>query len=409
VAATKIDKCRVCYSTDLFNFIDLGEVPVADNFTKNLDTEVKYRLSVNFCQTCGWSQLSSVLDPKFLYQNDYPYDSRMTITGKAHWHELASSVKEIYGFKIGEKCLDVGSNTGALLSEFESLGFKVTGVDPSEVAVLEAEKFGISTACTFFEKIDPLINKFGLTPESYSIVTATNSFAHVDDLHSWIRNASSFMHEYGVLIIEVPHILKLVQGLQFDTIYHEHLSYCSVTPLISLFSKFGLEIVRVDSREMHGGTIRIHAAKLGKRPIDSSVAKILKEEFAFGLNTKEVYVDFASKVISLRESFRSYMDSVADRKVAILSAPAKGVTFYHYMGIDSHKIIGISDKSHFKVGKFFPGTNLRVVSDLELAHLNPDIILVLAWNFAEEIIGDFKPLLGNHAIFVTSVPTIVII
>lgn len=402
-------QCRICDSFDLVEYLNLGKIPVADNFTDKPLLDLKYELALNFCMSCNWSQLSHLLDPVFMYQMDYPYDSRVTDTGKNHWSEFAQSVKSRYEIAEGDHCLDVGSNTGALLSEFRYLGLSVLGVDPSQVACLEAKKFGIETICNFFEKIsEDLISELQLE-EKFSIITATNCFAHVDNLDSWAKMASRFLKPRGILVIEVPHILELIKNREFDTVYHEHLSYCSVTPLITFFNKVGLEIIHVEKRPIHGGTIRIHIARKNIYSVEKSVENTINEEKFSSLDSLSMYIKFGEQILEYRDIFRKFIENFREKKIGIVSAPAKGVTFFHYMGLDDYPIVAISDKSHMKIGKFFPGTGHKVLSDADLSRLEPEVILILAWNFADEISASLKSRLNDGVVYVTAIPDIAII
>ena len=397
--------CRICKSVELINYLDLGYIPVADHFTQEANLELKFELGINFCQSCGWSQLTNLLDPTFLYQIDYPYDSRVTMTGRAHWKELASSIQARYHFQAGENCLDVGSNTGALLTEFKEIGFSVLGVDPSQVACDEASKFGIDTVCSFFEELD-LDTLALMGHERFSIITATNSFGHVDNLHAWVETASKLLNSTGVLVIEVPHVLELINNYEFDTIYHEHLSYCSVSPLINLFLAHGLEIIHVEKREIHGGTLRIHVANCGMYAIEESVAMMVAEEMGANLQTVSTYLEFGLHIQAYRERFRRFLSQHHGLRIGILSAPAKGVTFYHFMGLNDFQIVGISDKSHMKIGKYFPGTNHKVISDEQLGELNLNTVLILAWNFAPEIAKAFNEFVNYDLEYLIAIPEI---
>lgn len=402
-------QCRICNSLDLVEYLNLGLVPVADNFTQFPQPDLRFELAINFCKECGWSQLSNLLDPVFMYQHDYPYDSRITNTGKSHWREFASSVKSRYRIAHGQYCLDIGSNTGALLTEFKELGFSVLGIDPSKTACLEAEKFKIETICCFFENLsDEVIIERSLEGK-FSVITSTNSFAHVDELHKWIKRILRLLKPNGVLIIEVPHILELITKLQFDTIYHEHLSYCSISPLVPFFNNFGLEIIAVEKRQIHGGTIRIHIAKVGEYTVEDSVSKAIDEERFYLLNELSTYFDFGAKILRSRTIFRKEMENLKSCNLGIVSAPAKGVTFYHFMGLDDYPIVGISDKSNFKTGKFFPGTSHKVISDEELAKLEPNALLILAWNFAHEISAEFNAKAYVKPTFIIGIPNFAIV
>ena len=403
--------CRLCDSTKLNCYLDLGTLPLADAFTTEpiTDSEQYYfPLKVNLCQDCGWSQLTHVISSEVLYQRDYPYDSTITKTGESHWLGFASDVIRQYKLNLNDLVLDIGSNTGALLKQFKSLGMQIIGIDPSSTAAEIANRNGIETIPAFFSNSSANLVKqsMGLP----KVITATNSFAHVDDLNAWASNVASILHAEGVLIIESPHILELVRFNQFDTVYHEHLSYVSLAPLIAFFHKHGLEIIQVDKQQIHGGSVRIHVAHSKAKPVTESVFVVLEEERSFGLRNLDRMRDFATDVSNIRKDFLAMLGNIHSegKSVGIASAPAKGMTLINYLGINASNIVGISDKSNLKIGRYAPGTKWMVISDKELLELAPDFIIILAWNFKKEIMQNLTDESNYSPRFIIPIPNPVI-
>jgi hypothetical protein len=400
--------CRLCKSSDLYKFIDFGDMPLADAFLSDAVDErrnLRFELAVNLCRNCGWHQLTEVVDPKILYQEDYPYDSRVTTTGQMHWREFAESVQRFYGLSESDLVVDIGSNTGALLEEFKKFTPKIQGVDPSTTACDIAVSFGIPTINSFFDAdtAQKIFNDFGFP----KVITATNSFAHVDDLDAWVLAAETIMGEDSVLIVESPHVFDLFEENEFDTIYHEHLSYISVKPLVTFFAKFGLHVNLVEQREIHGGSIRIHISKRLRNDSTNSVQLIVAKEEGAKIFEQSTVDFFAYKIRNLISDIENTIISLNSEKVrvGIVSAPAKGMTLLNCLRKDLFDVIGISDRSSLKIGRFAPGTSLKVLSDKELLALNPDVLLILAWNFKYEIMNNINKISGNKIRFLIPIPS----
>ncbi|CAB4820988.1 MAG: methyltransferase domain-containing protein [Actinobacteria bacterium] len=403
--------CRLCGSKELILYLDLGELPIADAFTKvptRGNRDYYFPLKVNICSACGWSQLSHVVDSEILYQRDYPYDSRVTDTGEKHWSAFAEKTIDKYSLNNHDLVLDIGSNTGALLQQFRSRGIKTVGVDPSKTASDIANQTGISTINDFFNESSSMeiLNKYGAP----KVITSTNSFAHVDDLVSWMKNVSRILDTNGVLIIESPHILELLRFTQFDTVYHEHLSYISIAPLIPFFKTFGFRIIDVEKQSIHGGSIRIHVSKNSGFETMDSVPEIVREEENFGLRELSRLNDFALAVTLVKTELSQMLLEIRNRgeSVAIASAPAKGMTLINYIEIDDNQIASLSDKSDLKIGRYAPGTAMLVETDSQLLALKPDYILILAWNFAPEIMKNLLQGALKRPQFIIPIPRPVI-
>lgn len=384
----KINNCRFCKSALLETYLNLGFTPLADRFLSKsqLDEPEKYYpLVVVLCKNCGLSQLNYTVDPKELYQEEYPYAMSLTKTGTDHYESFAESV--VKKFNLGEKDLivDVGSNVGILLSGFKKQGVKVLGVDPAENMAKIANERGIPTIADFFipEVAEKIREDYGLA----KIVVGTNVFAHIFDHHKFIDALKKILDEKGVFIFESPSFIKLVKNLEYDTIYHEHLLYLSLKPVASFFKQFGMEVFDVESHPIHGGSFRVFICKKGNFPVKQSVQDYLKEEEIAGIHSLSKLKIFSERVAENRTEITRLINTLKSqgKTIAIISAPAKGMTLLNYCRIGPEHIDFATEKSELKIGRFTPGTHIPIIPDSELISKRPDYAILLAWNFSSEI------------------------
>lgn len=404
--------CRMCGSAKLTEYLDLGFTPPADQFRKKEERnvpEIFYPLRVLLCAACGLSQLSIVVDPAVLYQYDYPYEQSTTRTGQNHWDAFADMVVARLGLKAGDLVVDVGSNVGVLLGSFKRLGMAVCGIDPAPNIVAIANKeHNIPTICDFFNKRSAaaILKKSGKA----SVVVGTNVFAHIDDLDEVMAAAKTLLKSDGVFIFESPYFGHLVDSLEYDTIYHEHLSYLSAAPLIPFFKKFGMEIFMIKETDIHGGSFRVFACSKGKWPVDKSVGEFVALEKKRRLHDIKGMRMFAKRVAKNREDLlRLVEDLLRDgKRIAAVSAPAKGMTLLNYTGLTNRHVEFISEKARLKIGRLAPGGHagghIRVVSDEALLAARPDYALLLAWNFSKEIVQNLKAYTDKGGKFIVPIP-----
>jgi len=404
--------CRLCLSKNLYKFLDLGLHPPSDQFLnkKQINKQnIFYPLAVNTCKTCGFKQLSHVVDPKILYQQDYPYESSLTQSGLDHFYKFALSAKNRFKLNSSDLVIDIGSNVGVLLNSFKSLDTKVLGIDPAKNICKIANKRNIMTLNSFFNsKICDLIKrKHGKA----KIITGTNVFAHIDDLFELFRNIKKILRKDGVFIIEVPHFLNLLKYLEYDTIYHEHLSYITIHPLKKFLNKINLKIFRVENKDIHGGSIRIFISYNGSFKIHKSVNLVLNKEKKAKLNNLKVLNNFAESVKKNRFNLTSLMTELKSKrkKIVAVSAPAKGMTLLNYCKLDKDYISFATEKSKLKIGKFTPGGNIPIYNDMKILKEKPDYAIILAWNFAKEIINNNRLFLKNGGKFIIPIPKVKIV
>ena len=406
------NNCRLCSSSKLKIFLDLGSQPPSDQFIKAQkinDEKIFYPLKVANCMKCGFKQLNYVVNPKVLYQDDYPYESSTTKAGSLHFDKFAENVIKEFNIPKKSIVLDIGSNVGVLLSSFRKRDMKVVGVDPASNICKIANSRGIKTFNNFFNNNFTKI--FSLKYKKAKVITATNVFAHVDNLKLFIQNIKKILDQDGIFIIEAPHFLNLVKKLEYDTIYHEHLSYITVHPLISFFRKFELEIIQIQNSDIHGGSIRIFISRKNKFKIHKSVKLTLNKEKNQKLNNFKVLQEFSKKVANNKYDILKFLISCKknNKSVVGLSAPAKGMTLLNFSRIDNHFLDYVTEKSKLKIGRFTPGGNLEVFSDKKLLKTMPDYALILAWNFQKEIIKNNNEYLKKGGKFIIPIPKLKII
>ena len=351
-----------------------------------------------------------VVDPKILYQQNYPYESSLTNLGKKHYSEFAKSIVKKYNLSKDDLSVDIGCNTGVLLSAFKKSNLKIVGIDPAPNICKISIRKGIPTINSFFNRdtVNKILKKHGKA----KVITATNVFAHVNDLNSFVKNIKRLLNKKkGIFVIEVPHFLHLIKYLEYDTIYHEHLSYITVKPLIRFFKKFNLEIIDVQQRDIHGGSIRVFVSARYNYKIKNSVLKICKLENKAKLNSKNTLINFQKKVIQNRIELTLLLWKLKKmkKKIISLTAPAKGMTLLNYCKIDKDIVDFATEKSSIKQGLYTPGANIPVYSDDKILKSKPDYALLLAWNFSKEIIENNVKFFKKGGKFIIPIPKIKII
>ena len=399
--------CRMCRSNNLYRFLDLGFAPPSDQFRRKdqmKEQEIHYPLEVCMCDDCGLAQLTYVVSPEILYRNDYPYESSTTKTGHIHWESFAKEVVGKFGLGKQDLVVDIGSNVGVLLQSFKNNGVTVQGVDPAANIVMLALERGIDTICDFFnaESVDKILEKKG----NASVITGTNVFAHIDDLHLLMSNVKKLLKKKGVFIFEAPYFVNLIKTIQYDTIYHEHLSYLSVKPLISFFDQHNMEVIDIQFADIHGGSFRVYISETGNYPVSGVVKNLLEEENAMGLYSHVTLDKFSDHAKKNRAELTWLLHSLKreGKSIVGVSAPAKGMTLLNYCRIGNDWLDVVSEKSMLKIGRFTPGMHIPVVSDDYLLEKQPDYALLLAWNFAKEIMKNLDGYRKRGGKFIIPIP-----
>ena len=399
--------CRLCNSNSLFRFLDLGHTPPADDFLGNdrlSHPEIFYPLQVVRCDECSHIQLNHVVAPEILYQNDYPYEASITKTGSEHFDEFASDIVKKLSMSSDELVIDIGSNVGVLLTSFKSRNIRVLGVDPAENIANIAVKNGIETIPDFFDErvARHILEEYGKA----KVLTASNVFAHVDDLSGLMAGVKLLLDEGGIFVIEAPYFGHLLHNLEYDTIYHEHLSYISISPLEKFFRNQGMEIFDVQQRDIHGGSIRMFVGRLGCHEVSGSVRRLADYEQREGIHTTAKLTEFAGRVSRHREELVWLLKSLkrGGSKIAGVSAPAKGMTLLNYCKIGTETLEFLTEKSKLKIGKYSPGGHIPILPDEALLDQDIDYALLLAWNFKDEIMKNLSEFQAKGGKFILPIP-----
>jgi len=398
----------MCNSSNLKQFLDLGYTPPADAFLRKeqlLEPEVYYPLRVVVCEDCGLIQLDYVVSAEILYRHDYPYESSMTLTGKKHWEEFANTVVEKFSLDEKDLVIDIGSNVGVLLGYFRDAGTNILGVDPASNIVRIAEKSGIETINEFFN-IDTA-KDIKKTKGEARVITGTNVFAHMDDLQGVVESVKYLLSEDGVFIIEAPYLTHLLDRIEYDTIYHEHLSYVSIKPVSNFLNNYDMEIIDIQERDIHGGSVRIFSALRGAHKINNRVIqRFVDEEDKKSIYSYENLRAFSDKVEKNRMELTWLLRKLKNegKTIAGVSAPAKGMTLLNYCRIGTEILDFVTEKSMLKVGRYTPGTHIPVLTDKDLIDKMPDYALLLAWNFADEIMANLTEYTNKGGKFIMPIP-----
>ncbi len=403
----KIEKCRICGAKNLIKYLDLGETPLANSLldtSEKTDGEIKYPLEVMYCKDCSLSQLSIVVNPEILF-SDYVYHSSISKTFQDHCAEMAEKISRITNPSKEVLAVDIASNDGCLLKKFKNKGFRTLGVEPAKNLAEDANSKGIETVCSFWtiKTANEILGRYG----EARIITATNVFAHVDDLNEFLKAINILLNKDGLFIIEVPYLSDLFTKNEFDTIYHEHLSYFLVKPLKKLYEKHNLKIINIEKYPIHGGSLRIYASKNTLKD-ETNVQDFLRLEEKETLYDIKTYEKFNKKVINVKGELLKLLKDLKnkDKKVGAYGASAKGNTLLNYCGIDSELVSFIIDDTRAKQHHFAPGSRIEIVDTSWLEKDKPDYLLLLAWNFAKEIKERTSKIYKSEVKYIIPIPNV---
>ena len=391
--------------------LDLGEQPPANSFIDQSELnspESKFPLRLFWCHDCFLVQLLDIVDKEYLFKN-YFY---MTSASKPIVEHFTKYAKEIYEeFLQGKEepyVIEIGSNDGSLLGEFKKLGVSILGIEPATNLSKLANQNDITTINTFFSSN---ISKEIVQSRNTSVVVANNVIGHVEDLQDLMKGIKILIGENGVFIFEVPYLVDLIKKLEFDTIYHEHLSYFSLLPIMNLTEQYGLEVFDVRKQSVHGGSIRVFISQKNNLKIKDSVKHFLDDERRFGLDNIKIYEEFSLKVMAFKRKLRTKLEVLKKENKSIFGygAPAKGNVLLNYCNIDTTILDYVIDTTPLKQGKYTPGTHIPIFSPNKILNKgNGYIALLLAWNYESEILDkeiDFRTKGGK---FLIPIPTPII-
>jgi SAM-dependent methyltransferase len=394
--------CRACGSTSLIEYLNLGELPLANNLGKTKEESKefeKYPLAVMFCDDCGLSQLSVVIDPKVMFSY-YPYRSAVNMGYVNHCTEMAKSLQHKYGFDDKIFHIDIAGNDGTLLKQFKKvLNHRVLNVDPAENLVEISRKDGIAAVPSFWNS--QLSGYLKGSMGSTDLITATNVFAHVDDIKDFIRACRINLKTDGILVIECPYIVDFIERFEFDTVYMEHCSYINIISVSRLCSIMDMKIISVEKQDIHGGTVRITITnEESSRPIEESVHTFINKEIELGYNEVDKYIQWGIDVKKIIDKFSKRINELKDsgKSISAFAASAKGNTLLNSAHINDNHIYYVVDQTPEKLGHYYSGTGIEIVDIKTIEEKPTDYILILSWNFKKEIIEKLKPIYNGEFI-----------
>ncbi len=380
--------CRGCGNSQLRKFLPLGLSPLANSFLRSPEDfvdEQAFPLDVYFCESCYLVQLLDVISPELLFR-DYIYVTGTSDTIAAHNKEYAQTVVDLLQLNAQDLVVEVASNDGSLLTCFKAHGVRTLGIDPAVNIVEKARAKGIESIAEFFNS--QLAVKVRQSHGAARAIIGNNVLAHVDETQDFLSGAQQLLTDDGLLIVEVPYLGELLDRLEYDTVYHEHLCYFSVSALMRLFEIAGMRITRVDHVSVHGGSIRVYGGKETTIHNHSAeVAALAEKEKSAGMVSLPNYLDFSSSVEANRAAIVALLKDLRNQGKTVVGygAPAKGNTLLNYCSISTDLLAYTVDKNPMKVGLFTPGMHIPVRPVSTLLELQPDYVMILAWNFAEEI------------------------
>ena len=402
-SSSVVQKCQVCESSKLMPFVFLGYLPPVNTMhaigTKPRE-QPSYPAQLLHCENCNLVQLGLIVDSRILFPPEYPYTSSTTKILRDNFAELYRETKTIADLDKNDLIVDIGSNDGNLLSNFKD-NHKVLGVTPEQIGKLAIEK-GIPTIIDFFRKevVDDILKKHG----NAKIITATNVFAHIKDINEITKLILELLSDDGVFISESHYLKPLIETLQYDTVYHEHLRYYSLHSLKYLLEKHGLEVIHAKEIPTHGGSIRVYAAKKGKYAAKNSVAEMMKKEKrTIG---RQNLLDFSKKVTISKLELHSLLLDIKKKNKRIygIGAPSRASTLINYVGIDDGIIDAVMEiKGSHKIGKYMPGTLIPVEEESKLYEEQPEYALLLSWHIADELAPKIRQM-GFKGDFIIPLP-----
>jgi SAM-dependent methyltransferase len=400
-------RCRSCDHGDLRPILSLGRTPLANALLtaeQLREPEATFPLELVFCPACALVQITETVPPEVLFR-EYAYLSSFSDTVVQNAEAIVRRLIGLEGLGSESLAVEIASNDGYLLQHYHYKGIPVLGIEPAaNIARVARDERGIPTVCEFFGA--QLAAELVADGRAADVVHGNNVLAHVADLNGVVRGIATVLKPRGVAVIEVPYVKDLIDHCEFDTIYHEHLCYFSLTALDRLFRRHGLVIRDVERISIHGGTLRIFASRVEWATPGEAVKNLLAEEAAWGVDREDFYRGFGAKVERLRASLLELLGGLKaqGRRIAAYGASAKGSTLLNFFGIGADTLEFVVDRSTVKQGRYTPGTHLPILAPERVLELRPDYLLLLTWNFADEILPQQQAFRDQGGRFIIPIP-----
>jgi SAM-dependent methyltransferase len=403
-----VSVCRACGGRLAVTMADLGMQPASNAFIESqaaFPLEKRYPLRAKVCEICKLVQLDYDVAPQELFGN-YVYFSSYSDDWLAHAKAYCDMARKRFALGPSSLVVELASNDGYLLKNFLKLGIPVLGIDPSDTVAAAAAKIGVPTRVEFFGQ--QLAQDLVRQGSAADLIIGNNVLAHVPQLNDFVAGIATLLRPNGNVTIEFPHLLELIEHVEFDTIYHEHFSYFSVHAIEQVFARHGLRLYDVERLPTHGGSLRIFAAHAARADLkdSASLSEVRAQERAAGLEDLGTYMKFSKRVEECRDSLLAFLAAAKreGKRVAAYGAAAKGNTLLNFCSVDLADIAFVADRNPHKQKKFLPGTHIPVVSPEELMQAKPDYVLILPWNLRNEIRQQLKGIEAWGGRFVTPVP-----
>ncbi len=400
--------CRSCSSPLTHTFCDLGMTPLSNSYLAADElqvTEPFYPLHAYVCSECFLVQLDEFASPQEIF-SDYAYFSSFSDSWLEHCRNYTQLMKSRLGLDTSSLVVEIASNDGYLLQYFVDVGIPVLGVEPAANVAAVAMDKGIPTIVKFFGT--ETAKEMADAGQQADLVLGNNVLAHVPDINDFVAGMAIVLKPDGVITMEFPHLLQLMQNNQFDTIYHEHFSYLSLLSVEQIFARHGLQVFDVDELPTHGGSLRICARLAGNEPVSDNITALRKTEAAAGLSKLETYAAFGEKVQETKRKLLEFLIAAKrdGKRVAAYGAPAKGNTLLNYCGVRQDLIDFTVDRSPAKQDRFLPGTHIPVYAPEKLSDAKPDYVLILPWNIKDEIMDKMRHIRDWGGRFVVPIPEV---
>lgn len=405
-------RCRHCGAEMPMTLVDLGLSAVANSYVpmdKAGEPEPKYPLHVRVCESCWLVQVDEDVPPASIFNESYAYFSSFSDSWLAHARAYADAMADRLHLGRESLVIEIASNDGYLLKNFAAKGIPVLGIEPSGSVAAAAEKIGVPTLVEFFgERVARRLHDEGRRPD---LICSANVLAHVPDINDFVAGVAALLTGDAVYTVEFPHLLRLIEEVQFDTIYHEHYSYLSLLAVERIFATKGLRVFDVEELPTHGGSLRVFACRTGASHGDGpGLSKVRADEKTARLDRPEGYAGFSEKVEAVRDGLLSFLNNARaqGKHVAAYGAAAKGNTLLNYCGIGPTLIDFCVDRNPAKQNTLLPGSRIPVFDVEELRKRQPDFVLILPWNLKAEVIRQLGDLRAGGTRFVTAVPSIMV-